>query len=104
MVVKFALESDWPSVVETFERMFEGLGVVSADAASVGFTSLAPHVATDLVLNRSGKMAASMPLHAIENTFTDVVFEDDLTALSLIGSHGSYTYRVPSELLNLRSS
>jgi len=33
-----------------------------------------------------------------------VVFEDDLTALSLIGSHGSYTYRVPGELLNLRSS
>ena len=87
-----------------FERMFEGLGVVSADAASVEFTSLPPHVATGLVLKRTGKMAASMPLHAIENTFTEVVFEDGLTALSLIGSQGSYTYRVPNELLNLRSS
>ncbi len=102
--MKFELESDWPSVVETFERMFEGLGVVSADAASVGFTSMAPYVATGLVLNRSGKMAASMPLHAIEHSFTGVVFEDDLTALTLIGSHGSYTYRVPGELLNLRTS
>ena len=101
--MKFALESDWASVVETFERMFEGLGAVSVDADSVGFTSLAPHVATGLVLNRSGKMAASMPLHAIENTFTEVVFEDDLTALHLIGLHGSYTYRVPGELFDLRS-
>lgn len=102
--MEFVLEGDWPSVVDTFERMFEGLGVVSADAASVEFTSVAPHVATGIVLMRSGNMAASMPLHAIENRFTSVVFEDDLTALRLIGSHGSYTYRVPGELLNLRSS
>ena len=48
-------------------------------------------------------MAANMPLHSIETVFTEVVFEDDLTALHLIGLHGSYTYRVPDELFDLRS-
>ena len=101
--MRFELEGDWSSIVDAFRRMFEGLGVVNADAASVEFSSVAPSVATGIVLMRSGTMAANMPLHSIETVFTEVEFEEDLTALHLIGLHGTYTYRVPGELFDLRS-
>ena len=101
-IMNFQIE-EWDKISEWFVKMFQGLGSVEATGEVLQFTSLEPFVATGISLSREGKMAASMPLHNLDSTFNHLEFEDSLEALTLTGKGFSYTYRIPNEILNIRS-
>ena len=99
-----SIADDWEQVAERFERLFAGLGDVSTDHFMLSFHSGPPSVATGISITRAGVLVASMPLHAIESVFTTIRFSEGLTALTLAGNGGTYTYTVPPALLVKRST
>lgn len=94
---------EWDEIRIHFETMFHGLGKVETSEEQLRFTSIKPFVATGISLSRQGKMAANMPLHNLDSTFHHVRFDDMLEALTLIGDGFNYTYRIPDEILAIKS-
>jgi len=93
----------WDKIKIYFEKMFHGLGEVESSEKILRFTSIEPYVATGISLSRQGKMAANMPLHNLDSTFHQVAFDDSLESLTLIGDDFHYTYRIPKEILSIKS-
>ena len=93
----------WDKIKIFFEKMFHGLGEVESSEEILRFTSIEPYVATGISLSRQGKMAANMPLHNLDSTFHQVAFDDSLESLTLIGDDFHYTYRIPKEILSIKS-
>ena len=102
VTMKFQIE-EWGKISEWFVKMFQGLGSIETSEEMLRFTSIEPYVATGISLSRQGKMAASMPLHNLDSTFHQVAFDDLLESLALIGDGFHYTYRIPREILSMRS-
>ena len=103
LTMKFQIE-EWGKISEWFVKMFQGLGSIETSEEMLRFTSIEPYVATGISLSRQGKMAASMPLHSLDSTFHQVAFDDLLESLALIGDGFHYTYRIPREILSMRSN
>ncbi|MEC8106676.1 MAG: hypothetical protein VX115_02930 [Candidatus Thermoplasmatota archaeon] len=102
IIMNFSIE-EWDKISECFLKMFQGLGSIETSQEMLQFTSIEPHVATGISLSRQGKMAANMPLHNLDSTFHQVAFDDLLESLALIGDGFHYTYRIPREILSMRS-
>ena len=100
--MNFSIEQ-WGEIKFHFETMFHGLGEVETSEEQLRFTSIEPFVATGILLSRQGKMAANMPLHNLDSTFHHVRFDDMLEAVTLIGDGFNYTYRIPDEILAIKS-
>ena len=100
--MNFRIEQ-WGEIKIHFERMFRGLGKVETSEELVKFSSIEPYVCTGISLSRNGTMAASMPLHNLDSTFNIVEFNQSLEVLTLFGDGFCYTYRIPDELLSLRT-
>ena len=94
---------EWDKISERFVKMFQGLGSLETSEEMLHFTSVGPCVATGISLSRQGKMAANMPLHNLDSTFHQVAFDDSLESLTLIGDDFHYTYRIPKEILSIKS-
>ena len=97
-IMNFSIE-EWGKISECFVKMFQGLGSIETSEEMLQFTSIEPYVATGISLSRQGKLAANMPLHSLDSTFNRVQFDNSLDSLTLIGETFSYTYRIPTELL-----
>ena len=102
-IMNFSIE-EWDKISECFVKMFQGLGSIETSERMLQFTSIEPYVATGISLSRQGKMAANMPLHSLDSTFNRVQFDNSLESLTLIGETFSYTYRIPTELLERKSA
>ncbi len=102
-IMNFSIE-EWDKISECFVEMFQGLGSIETSEEMLQFTSIEPYVATGISLSRQGKMAANMPLHSLDSTFNRVQFDNSLDSLTLIGETFSYTYRIPTELLERKSA
>jgi len=92
----------WSELEKIFSDFFAGLGEVSSTNEIMTYRSNPPSVSTVFAIHRDGCVDASMPLHGIEAIFE--FFEFDALENSIVcrGQRGSYTYRVPAELLLLR--
>ena len=101
--MNFSIE-EWGKISECFVEMFQGLGSIETSEEMLQFTSFEPYVATGISLSRQGKLAANMPLHNLDSTFNRVQFDNSLESLTLIGETFSYTYRIPTELLERKSA
>ena len=91
--------TDWNAVVTHFQRLFEGLGEVIEHKDALTFNSVPPDVATSLTVRRDGRLAASMPLHAIEVAFSEMSWNETDTEVVLSGEGNRYVYRIPEEIL-----
>ena len=100
--MRFRIEQ-WAEIKIYFDEMFHGLGKVETSEELVKFSSIEPYVCTGVSLSRNGTMAASMPLHNLDSTFNIVEFNQSLEVLTLFGDGFCYTYRIPDELLSLRT-
>ena len=100
--MNFSIEQ-WGQIKIHFETMFHGLGEVETSEEQLRFTSIEPYVATGISLSRQGKMAANMPLHNLDSTFNRIQFGNSLDSLILIGDGFHYTYRIPDEILAIKS-
>ena len=94
---------DWDAVVAAFHELFDGLGEIAQDDVGISFRSRAPDVQTGLTLRKDGRLEASMPLHGVEVKVDRFVWDDARTWIKLVGDGVSYTYRIPSELLEHRA-
>ena len=103
LTMNFSIE-EWGKISECFVEMFQGLGSIETSEEMLRFTSIEPYVATGISLSRQGKMAANMPLHNLDSTFHQVAFDDSLESLTLIGKDFLYTYRIPEEILSIKSN
>ena len=102
-IMNFPIE-EWGKISEWFVKMFQGLGSIETSEEMLRFTSIEPYVATGISLSRQGKMAANMPLHNLDSTFHQVTFDDLLESLALTGDGFHYIYRIPREILSMRSN
>tara|TARA_B100001287_G_scaffold227737_1_gene197716 strand:- start:592 stop:990 length:399 start_codon:yes stop_codon:yes gene_type:complete len=102
-IMNFSIE-EWGKISEWFVKMFQGLGSIETSEEMLRFTSIEPYVATGISLSRQGKMAANMPLHNLDSTFHQVAFDDLLESLALTGDGFHYIYRIPREILSMRSN
>ena len=102
LIMNFSIE-EWGKISECFVKMFQGLGSIETSGEMLQFTSIEPYVATGISLSRQGKLAANMPLHSLDSTFNRVQFDNSFDSLTLIGETFSYTYRIPTELLERKS-
>ena len=102
-IMNFSIE-EWDKISECFVKMFQGLGSIETSEGMLQFNSIEPYVATGISLSRQGKMAANMPLHSLDSTFNRIQFDKSLDSLTLIGETFSYTYRIPTELLESKSA
>ena len=100
--MNFSIEQ-WGQIKIHFETMFHGLGEVETSEKQLRFTSIEPYVATGISLSRQGKIAANMPLHNLDSTFNRIQFGNSLDSLTLIGDRFHYTYRIPDEILAIKS-
>lgn len=103
LTMNFSIEQ-WDKISEYFVRMFQGLGRIETSEEILLFNSIEPYVVTGISLSRQGKMAANMPLHNLGSTFHQVAFDDSLESLTLIGKDFLYTYRIPEEILSIKSN
>ncbi|CAI8355090.1 MAG: Uncharacterised protein [Candidatus Poseidoniaceae archaeon] len=94
---------EWGKISECFAKMFQGLGRIETSEEVLQFTSIEPYVATGISLSKQGKMSANMPLHNLDSTFNRVHFDNSLDSLTLIGDGFHYTYRIPDEILAIKS-
>ena len=101
-IMNFSIE-EWDKISECFVKMFQGLGSIETSEEMLQFTSIEPYVATGISLSRQGKLAANMPLHNLDSTFNRIQFDNSLDSLTLIGDGFHYTYRIPDEILAMKS-
>ena len=101
-IMNFSIE-EWDKISECFVKMFQGLGSIETSEGMLQFSSIEPYVATGISLSRQGKMAANMPLHNLDSTFNRIQFDNSLDSLTLIGDDFHYTYRIPDEILAIKS-
>ena len=98
-----SFSEDWGAIQSAFDRMFIGLGDVHVDDKLLQYRSTPPSVSTGISITNEGVLVANMPLHNIQSTFTQIIFQDGGFSLTLEGPDSRYTYTVPSEILALRS-
>ena len=96
--------SDWDAICSQFSRMFQHLGEVTITEKHLSYFSIKPNVSTSLMLTDDGHLVASMPLHNIDSRFEQVIFDDSLESIRLIGPAFDYTYTIPTEILQLRGN
>ena len=101
-IMNFSIE-EWDKISECFVKVFQGLGSIETSEEMLQFTSIEPYVATGISLSRQGKVAANMPLHNLDSTFNRIQFDNSLDSLTLIGDGFHYTYRIPDEILAMKS-
>ena len=101
-IMNFSIE-EWDKISECFVKVFQGLGSIETSEEMLQFTSIEPYVATGISLSRQGKVAANMPLHNLDSTFNRIQFDNSLDSLTLIGDGFHYTYRIPDEILAIKS-
>jgi len=94
---------DWGAIQFAFDRMFNGLGDVHIGDRLLQYRSTPPSVSTGISITYEGVLVANMPLHEIQSTFSEISFQKGGFSLTLKGPGSSYTYTVPSEILDLRS-
>jgi hypothetical protein len=87
--------SDWPAVCDAFERFFAEVGEVTVSTNEVEFLA----GDTGLVLSRNGTSRSFMPLHGLESTWEQVVFDPASHEVVLSAGVTRYVYRVPPRLL-----
>ena len=101
-IMNFSI-GEWDKISECFVKMFEGLGSIETSGEMLQFTSIEPYVATGISISKQGKLAANMPLHSLDSMFHQVAFDDSLESLTLTGDGFHYTYRIPDEILAIKS-
>lgn len=101
MTESIAVEQ-WSELEQIFSHFFDGLGDISCTNEIMTYRSSPPGVSTVFAIHRNGCVNASMPLHGIEAIFGFFEFDALENTIVCRGQHGSYTYRVPAELLRLR--
>ena len=84
---------DWATVLDAFASFFEGHGAISSDAEAIGFTASRPR--TGVTIHRTGRVAAYMPLHAVELQVSRLIFDASQGELRVEGASGQYLYRRP---------
>jgi hypothetical protein len=98
-----SFSEDWGAIQSAFDRMFNGLGEVHIDDGLLQYRSTPPSVSTGISITKEGVLVANMPLHNIQSTFTQIIYQEEGLSLTLEGPDSRYTYTVPSEILALRS-
>ena len=88
--------ADWEAVGSAFREFFGGAGKVVETPDRLSFSAEQP--ATGFVVNRSGVLTASMPLHGVEGVVDRITFDRDADEVRLRGPAVGYTYRVPPGL------
>ncbi|MBO63369.1 MAG: hypothetical protein CMA94_01150 [Euryarchaeota archaeon] len=101
-IMNFSI-GEWDKISECFVKMFQGLGSIETSGEMLQFTSIEPYVATGISISKQGKLAANMPLHSLDSMFHQVAFDDSLESLTLTGDGFHYTYRIPDEILAIKS-
>ena len=101
-IMNFSI-GEWDKISECFVKMFQGLGSIETSGEMLQFTSIEPYVATGISISKQGKLAANMPLHSLDSMFHQVAFDDSLESLTLTGDGFHYTYRIPNEILAIKS-
>jgi len=96
--------ADWDSISIEFSKMFHNLGEVRVTESALSYSSVKPHVTTAIMLTREGQLVASMPLHNVDSKFEQVIFDDSLESIRLIGVSFNYTYTIPKEILKIRDA
>ena len=91
--------SNWDELSIYFFKAFNNLGNISIDKDYLKFSSFPQDVNTELIIHRSGKLVANMPLHGID-TFIEVIrIDKKMEIIELIGPNIEYQYRIPPQLL-----
>ena len=96
--------ANWDSICTKFSKMFNKLGEVRITESALSYSSVKPHVTTAIMLTREGQLVASMPLHNVDSKFEQVIFDDSLESIRLIGVSFNYTYTIPKEILKIRDA
>lgn len=94
--------ANWKELHEEFISFFEGLGETNATSNALTFNSVPPHVATGFSITSNGEVNAAMPLHQISIQFSSFEFEHQKNMVHCVAEGRSYSYTVPSEILNRR--
>jgi len=102
MLITVNLE-DWEEICQSFRTFFKDLGVIETKENYIQFSSFPDNVATSFSISKEGKFAASMPLHALDGAILTVQFDYQENVVRILGSETRYTYKVPPEILGLRT-
>lgn len=100
--MKVVSVTDWNLLCTSFEHFFKDLGHVTVQANAIHFDSFDNDVETSLNIFQSGDFAASMPLHGVDSSLQNVVFDSLKNEVRLTGTDIDYTYRIPPQLLRHR--
>lgn len=95
--------ADWEGICESFQTFFKDLGIVESKENHIQFSSFPENVTTSFSISKEGKFAASMPLHTLDGAILTVQFDYQENVVRILGSETRYTYKVPPELLGLRT-
>ena len=95
--------ADWEEICQSFRTFFKDLGVIETKENYIQFSSFPDNVATSFSISKEGKFAASMPLHALDGAILTVQFDYQENVVRILGSETRYTYKVPPEILGLRT-
>ena len=85
--------ADWEDVCQSFRTFFKDLGVIETKENYIQFSSFPDNVTTSL----------SMPLHVLDGAILTVQFDCQENVVRILGSETRYTYKVPPEILGLRT-
>ncbi len=96
--------ADWDAISIDFSKMFHKLGEVIITESHLSYSSVKPHVTTAIMLTRDGQLVASMPLHNVDSKFEQVIFDDSLESIRLVGTSFNYIYTIPKEILKIRDA
>ena len=94
--------TNWEQLHEEFLSFFEGLGETNATSTALTFNSVPPHVVTGFSITSNGEVNAAMPLHQISIQFSYFEFDHQENMVHCTADGRSYTYTVPTEILNHR--
>ena len=94
---------DWEEICQSFRTFFKDLGVIETKENYIQFSSFPDNVTTSFSISKEGKFAASMPLHALDGAILTVQFDCQENVVRILGSETRYTYKVPPEILGLRT-
>lgn len=95
--------ADWEEICQSFRTFFKDLGVIETKENYIQFSSFPDNVTTSFSISKEGKFAASMPLHVLDGAILTVQFDYQENVVRILGSETRYTYKVPPEILGLRT-
>lgn len=92
---------NWAEFGEVFTRFFENAGRVSCSPQRAHFVAVSDDgLHTEFAMDRSGTLAAGMPLHGLQVQVSWVTFDFDERQVLCEGPGVSYIYRVPRVLIS----